>query len=158
MAETLLCILASYCFSVLVFCCFILYSLCATLWCNNTHTHTHTRLTAFFPGLPGSACTRKVKPVRILLKQETVSDSGISWAICKYAPRPRQMTTPAPNHSVCTGRMPFLSPNQQRQSTEGTSLSFIRVVDKLSQNVPDRSSPNFQSEISFCDPSRDTNV
>ena len=29
------------------------------------------------------ASTRKVKPIWILLKQETVSGSGISWAICK---------------------------------------------------------------------------
>jgi len=26
---------------------------------------------------------------------------------------------PAPHHSVFAGRMPFLLPNQQRQSTEG---------------------------------------
>ena len=45
-----------------------------------THTHTHTRLTALFPGLPGWAGTRKVKPIWILLKQETASGSGISWA------------------------------------------------------------------------------
>jgi len=45
--------------------------------------------------------------------------SGISWAICKSAPHSRQITTPAPHHSVFTGRMPFLPPNQQRQSTEG---------------------------------------
>ena len=42
--------------------------------------HTHTRLTALFPGLPEWAGTRKVKPIWILLKQETVSGSGISWA------------------------------------------------------------------------------
>jgi len=36
----------------------------------------------------------------ILLKQETVSGSGISWAIWKSAPRSRQITTPAPHHSV----------------------------------------------------------
>ena len=53
------------------------------------------------------------------LKQETVSGSGISWAVCLSAPRSRQMTTLAPHHSVFTGRMPFLPPNQQRQSTEG---------------------------------------
>jgi len=47
-----------------------------------THTHTHTRLTAPCAGLPGWAGTRKVKPVWILLDQETVSGSGISWAIC----------------------------------------------------------------------------
>ena len=37
----------------------------------HTHTHTRTRLTALFPGLPGWASTRKVKPIWILLKQET---------------------------------------------------------------------------------------
>ena len=84
-----------------------------------THTHTHTRLTALFPGLPGWACTRKVKPIWILLKQERVSGSDISWAICKSAPRFRQITTPAPHHSVFTGRMPFLPPNERRQSTGG---------------------------------------
>ena len=58
-----------------------------------------------------------------------MSDSGISWAICKCAPRSRQITMPAPHHSVFTGRMPFLPPNQQRQSTEGNcnycTLQFI---------------------------------
>ena len=29
-----------------------------------------------------------------------MSGSGISWAICKSAPRSRQITTPAPHHSV----------------------------------------------------------
>ena len=35
-------------------------------------------------------------------EQETVSGSGsgISWVICKSAPRSRQITTPAPHHSV----------------------------------------------------------
>ena len=65
-----------------------------------THTRLHTRLTALFPGLPGWAGTRKVKPIWILLKQETVSGSGISWDIRKSAPRSRQITTPAPHHSV----------------------------------------------------------
>ena len=59
----------------------------------------HTRLTALFPGLPGWAGTRKVKPIWILLKQETVSGGGISWAICTSAPRSRQITMPAPHHS-----------------------------------------------------------
>jgi len=86
-----------------------------------TTAHTHTRLTALCPGLPGWAGTRKVKPIWILLKQETVSCSEIRWAICKSAPCSRQITTPAPHRSVFTGRMPFLPPNQQRQSTEGTS-------------------------------------
>ena len=45
-----------------------------------TTTHTLTRFMALFPGLPRWAGTRKVKPTWILLKQETVSGSGISWA------------------------------------------------------------------------------
>jgi len=44
------------------------------------HTHTHTRLTVLCPGQPGWAGTKKVKPIWILLKQETVSGSGISLA------------------------------------------------------------------------------
>jgi len=42
---------------------------------------------------------QKGKPIWILLKQETVSGSGISWAICKCAPRSRQVTMQAPHHS-----------------------------------------------------------
>ena len=61
------------------------------------------------PGLPRWAGTRKVKPIWILLKQETVSGSGISWAICKSAPRSRRITTPAPHHSVFYRPDAFLS-------------------------------------------------
>jgi len=64
------------------------------------HTDVYPRLTALCPGLPGWAGTRKVKPILILLKQETMSGSGISWAICKSASRSRQITMPAPHHSV----------------------------------------------------------
>ena len=61
-----------------------------------SNTHTHTCLTTLCPGLPGWAGTRKVKPIWILLKQEAVSGSGISWAICKSAPcsRHNQASTP----------------------------------------------------------------
>jgi len=62
-------------------------------------THTHTCLTALFLGLPGWAGTRKVKSIWILLKQETVSGTGISRARCKSASRSRQITTPVPHHS-----------------------------------------------------------
>ena len=94
---------------------------------NNVKIHTHTRLMALFPGLPRWASTRKVKPIWILLKQETVSGSGISWTICKSAPCSKQITMPAPHRSVFfIGRMPFLPPNQQCQSTEGKIHTHIR--------------------------------
>jgi len=86
--------------------------------CYSTH-NTHTSLTALFAGLPRWAGIRKVKPIWILLKQETVSGSSISWTIYNSASRSRQITTPAPHHSFFTGRMPFLPPNQQHQSTQG---------------------------------------
>ena len=44
---------------------------------NMSHTHPFN---GPFPGLPRWASTRKVKPIWILMKQETVSGSGISWA------------------------------------------------------------------------------
>ena len=47
---------------------------CSNEW--NTHTHTHTRLTALCPGLPGWAGSREVKPIWILLKQR---DGGWQW-------------------------------------------------------------------------------
>jgi len=62
--------------------------------------HTHTHLMALCLGQPRWAGTRIVKPIWILPKQETVSGSGCSWDICKYAPHSRQITMPAPHHSV----------------------------------------------------------
>jgi len=43
---------------------------------NNKHTHTPIKR-PLFPGLPRWAGTREVKPIRILLKQEAVSGSGM---------------------------------------------------------------------------------
>jgi len=65
----------------------------------NYDTHTHP-FKGPFSGSTRVSRYRKVKPIWILLKQETVSGSGISWAICKSAPISRQITTPAPHHSV----------------------------------------------------------
>ena len=61
------------------------------------HTHNTTVLLLFW-NMSGTTRvsryqkgkTRKVKTNLDLLEQETVSGSGISWAICKSAPHPRQ--------------------------------------------------------------------
>ena len=77
-----------------------------------------------------SGTTRvQVKPIWTLLKQETMSGSGIRWAICKSAPRSRQIPHQHPT-AVFTGWMPFLPPNQQRQSTEGSKY-LLQAVKKL---------------------------
>jgi len=77
-----------------------------------THTHTHT-FNGPFSGTTWVSRYQKGKPIWILLKQETVSSSGISWAICKSAPCFRQITTLVryPTTLFFTGRMPFLPPN-----------------------------------------------
>jgi len=48
---------------------------------------------------------------------------------------PMQTTTPTSHHSVFTGRMPFLTPNQQRQSTEGTSTEGITIKNSNKEKV-----------------------
>jgi len=49
--------------------------------------------------------------------------SGISWTIHKQsAPRSRQIATQTPHQSIFTGHIPFLTPDQQCQSTEGSLL------------------------------------
>jgi len=73
-----------------------------------THTHPSYDPLDFVRDYPSEPVT---EPIWILLKQERVSRSGISRAICKSAPRPSQIATPASHHSVFTGWMPFLLPN-----------------------------------------------
>jgi len=86
---------------------------------------THTTVLLLFWNLSGTTwvssyqkCkTRKVKTNLDLLEQEIVSGSGICWAICKSALHPGQPRQ-HPTTQFFTGRMPFLPPNQQRQSTD----------------------------------------
>jgi len=88
---------------------------------------THNHLMALCLGLPRWAGTGKVKPIWILLKQETVSGTGISWAICKSAPHSRQTTTPA----QLSFYRPFLLPNQQQQSTVGKKHHMNNKYGKI---------------------------
>ena len=79
-------------------------SLCCILAVVHDHVVIITTTLHVFNG-PFSGTTQvswyqKGKPIWILLKQETVSGSGISWAICKSAPCSRQITMPAPHHLV----------------------------------------------------------
>ena len=84
-------------------------------------------------GLPGWASTTKVKPIWILLKQETVSGKGIGWATCKSAPRSRQITTPAPHHSLFyrPGALPAAQQtawNHWRNNNNNTLLRAILTM------------------------------
>ena len=98
--------------------------------CRKHRFSTHTRLTALFPGLPRWAGTRKVKPIWILLKQETVSGSGISWDICKSAPSSRQITTPAPQHSVFyrLDALPAAQPTASQHWRQNTAMAMKAIT------------------------------
>ena len=100
---------------------------------DNTHTHPFN---GPFLGLPRWAGTRKVlkvKPIWILLKQETVSGSGMSWAICKSAPRSRQINTPAPHHSVfLQARCPSCCPTNSVKALKAVNWKLL--VDKQTPN------------------------
>jgi len=64
-----------------------------------THTHTHPFNGPLSVATQVSRYQKGKTNLKVLLKQETVSGSGISWAKCKSAPRSRQITMPAPHHS-----------------------------------------------------------
>jgi len=89
---------------------------------------------ALFPGLPGWAGTRKVKPIWIWLNQETVSGSGISWAMCKSAPHSRQITTPAPHHSVFyrPDALPAAEPTASKHITPSLSVILVSQITLVS--------------------------
>jgi len=89
------------------------------------NTHTQTIVLLLFWNLSRTTQesryqkgkTGKGKTNLDLREQEIVSGSGICWAICKSAPHTRQPHQ-HPTTQFFTGRMPFLTTNQQRQSTE----------------------------------------
>jgi len=85
-------------------------------WYKKVLLHYHIHLTAFSRTTSVSR-HQKGKPFWILLEQEMM---GRQWhqtdpvhIICTSS-RSRLITIPAPHHSVFTGRMLFLPPNQQR--------------------------------------------
>ena len=75
-------------------------------------------------------------------------DSEWQWhPLCKSAHRSSQITTPVPHHSVFTGQMPFLPPNQPivKKMTESkhrhvsTKLKTVRLTaSPFGQTVPSR--------------------
>jgi len=66
------------------------------------------------------------------MKQEMIGfwdGNGISWTICKQSVRrSRQIATPTPHHSIFTGRMLILMPNQQSQSKSYKPLKSAKPL------------------------------
>ena len=85
--------------------------------CTCTH-HTHTRLMALCPGLPGWASTKR----KTNLDFTEARNSEWRWHQLGHMqvwPCSRQIPHQLLTAQFFYGRMPFLPPNQQRQSTEG---------------------------------------
>ena len=92
----------------------------------------HNRFTALFPGAPGRAGARrelldfmvqgKINRGRYTVHPAGGSPSGLTSAHLHHPP------------IFFTGRMPFLPPNQQCQSTEG-SISAVLICSALNKTV-----------------------
>jgi len=67
------------------------------------------------------------------MRQEKMGFWGGSASAEPYANNlyltPDSITTPTPHHSTFTGRMLFLTSNQQCQSTEGTSFNIVTATE-----------------------------
>ena len=85
--------------------------------------HTHTRLTALFPGLPG--WVGRYQKGKTNLDFTEARDSEWQWhqlgrmQVCTLLQTDNHASTSP--LKFFTGQMPFLPPNQQHQSTEGSS-------------------------------------
>ena len=98
------------------------------LYVQHKHTHTHPFNGPLFRTTQVS-WYQKGKTNLVFTEARDSGGSGISWAICKSAPRSRQINAPAPHNSIFTDRMPFRPPNQQRQSTEG--ILYVQLDTKF---------------------------
>ena len=105
-------------------------------WNTSQHKHTHTRLTALFPGLPRWAGTRKVTPIRILLKR----DSEWQWhqvghmQVCTLFQTDNHTSTPPLCflHAGCPSCRPTNSVKALKAtSTEGITTQNKHKLEKL---------------------------
>ena len=101
----------------------------------HTHSHTHTSLTALFPGLPGWAGTRKVKPIWILLKQ----DSGWQWhqlghmQVCTSLQTNNHTSTPP--LSFLQAGCPSCRPTNSVKALKATKMNWHQRIMLIITNV-----------------------
>jgi len=89
----------------------------------NTHTHTHTHTRPFNGPFSGTTRVSRYQKGKTRLDFTEASDSEWQWhqlgrmQVCISLRTANHASTPP--LKFFTGRMPFLPPSQQRQSTEG---------------------------------------
>ena len=96
-------------------------------WPRQTDRHPFSGLFSRTTWVSPQPRIREVKPILILMKQEMMRGSGISWTIYKSSvPCSGQITTPAHHHSIFAGQVLFLTLNQQCQTTDGNYQQWWR--------------------------------
>jgi len=80
--------------------------------------YTHNRITALFPGPPAWAGARKLLDFMVLGKVNRGRHRPTDHPAGRHSIRTNQCPPPS-SPIFFTGRVPFLPPNQQHQSTEG---------------------------------------
>jgi len=83
-----------------------------------THLHTHNRFTALFPGPPGWAGGRR-ELLDFMVQGKINRGRHTDHPAGRHSSRTNQCPPPPSPPIFFAGQMPFLPPNQQRQSTEG---------------------------------------
>ena len=89
-----------------------------SLACYGIHTHT------FNGPLSGTTWVGRYQKGKTNLDFTEARDSEWQWHVCTLLQADNHASTPPV--SFFTGRMPFLLPNQQHQSTEGTE--YLEVI------------------------------
>jgi len=113
-------------------------------WLSNTHTQTHP----FNGPFSGTTQVSRYQKGKTNLDFTAARDSECHWQwhqlehmqVCTSLQKGNHVSTPP--LSFFTGWMPFLPPNQQRQSTEGSPTITEKVVDGTS---------NYQDSFSWSD-------
>jgi len=117
------------------------FSVCHVSEPLETNTHTHP----FNGPLSGTTRVSQYQKGKANLDFTEARVSEWQWQVCTSLRTDNHASTPP--LSFFTGRMPFLPPNQQRQSTEGTMLRTkwtgfhlnvreIRETDSVSSSAP----------------------
>jgi len=92
--------------------------------CSLHSHHHHNHFTALFPGPPGWAGARR-ELLDFMVQGKINGGRHTDHMAGRHSIQMNQCLPP-PSAHIFTGRMPFLSPNQQHQSTEGNWRIWIR--------------------------------
>jgi len=95
---------------------YLLFTLCLFI----ATSYHHNRFTALFPGPPGWAGARR-EPLVFMVQGNINRGRHTDHPAGRKVSIRTKQCPPPPSPLFFTGRMPFLPPNQQCQSTEGNS-------------------------------------